>query len=146
MKLFGIILEALVTRAVRRGELSKDDVKEIVKKVEELAEKVQKTCKVCFGYHKGEKGKNREKFSPLMQYTRAVALYGVGNAEPGMDTFVPRDVGKEIEDFLGFRFFEKSYLVTAEHLTKTGAMKRWRERMKNLLDYIKNHVVHSMTS
>jgi hypothetical protein len=146
MKLLGVILEALVTCAVKRGVLSKDDVKEIVKKAEELAERVRKTGKVCFGYHKGEKGKNREKFSPLMQYPKAVALYGVGNAEPGTDTFVPRDVGKEIEDFLGFRFFEKNYLVTAEHLTKTEAMRRWREHMKNLLDYIKTHAVHSMTS
>jgi hypothetical protein len=140
MKLLGVVFEALVACAVRRGELSKDDVKGIVKKAGELTKRVRKTGKVCFGYHKGVKGKNREKFSPLMTYPKAVALYSVGNAEPGMDISIPCDVGKEIESFTGFRFFEKSYLVTAEHLTKTGAMRRWRERMKNLLDYIKNHL------
>jgi len=71
-----------------------------------------------------------------MQYTMAIALYGEKNVEPGVDISIPYDVGRRIEEFLGFRPFGKSYLVTQEHLVKTGAMRRWRER-RTLTDYTK---------
>jgi hypothetical protein len=133
---YDTVFEQLARSTINRGELSRRDIMEIDRRAKELAEEVRRAGKACFGYHKAERGRNREGFSPLMPYTTAIALYGERNVEPGVDISIPRDVGRRIEEFLGFRPFEKSYLVTQEHLVKTGAMRRWRER-RALTDYTK---------
>jgi len=79
---YDVVFEQLARSAVSRGELSGRDIMEIDRRARELAEEVRRVGRACFGYHKAERGRNREGFSPLMQYTTAIALYGEKTSSP----------------------------------------------------------------
>jgi hypothetical protein len=83
------------------------------------------------------------RFTPLIpSYIIARQVYG-DPLQPGIDIIIPKDLGKEIREFLGGRFSETDYYVDKEYLKKRGALKEWREyRARTLPEYSRGRQVN----
>jgi hypothetical protein len=80
--------------------------------------------------------KDGKEFSKLLPPAEALKRYPC--TEKGADDFIPIDIERRIQEFLGLRPSKKFYLVNQEYLEKHGYLKKWREKkQKTLDDYVK---------
>jgi hypothetical protein len=133
------LADRLAEQRINIGALSKNEARKRRRKAMELASRVIEKGITISGWHKSYRrgsGKKGKRFTPTIpSYMIARQIYG-NSLELGTDTIIPKDLGKEVKEFLGGRFSERDYYVDREYLEKRGALKEWREyRARTLLEY-----------
>jgi hypothetical protein len=131
------LADKLVEQRINIGALSRSEARKRRRKAKELANKVIEKGVINTGWHKSyRRGRKGKKFAPpIPSYVIARQVYG-DPLELGTDIIIPKDLGEEVEEFLGGRFSERDYYVDREYLEKRGALKEWREyRARILLEY-----------
>jgi hypothetical protein len=129
----------LARQQINIGVISEKEVRKWDYEARKLAKEAVRRGVPWTGDHGcQDEGSNKDgkEFSKLLPPTEALKRYPC--TEKGADNFIPIDIEKRIQEFLGFRPSKRFYLVNQEYLKKHGYLKRWREeKQKTLNDYAK---------